>query len=117
VNQELLNKALMQAVSDCNVFATQQWLILGADPNYTLFRDSEEPNGYIQPTTPLRLVLFRASDSMLNESQLHALVEIASVLIEKGALKEPAQQIAQFRYGEVQYHPDHVVRKLWQLIL
>src|SRR5687767_11749237 len=94
------NEALMDAIAYHNIKAVQNCLETGADPNYTRYRDDEEPNGYIQPTTPLRLVMFCISDSLLEDSDLKQFAEIAKLLLRYGADPKPAMQIAEDRYGK-----------------
>jgi len=95
---------LMDAIAYCNLRAVQDCLENGADPNYTRHRDEDEPNGYMQPTTPLRLVMFRISDNLLDDSHLIQFAEIARLLLHYGADPKPAMQIAEYRYGK--YNPD-----------
>jgi hypothetical protein len=99
--QELtLNEELMEAVASFDIEAVKSCLERGADPNYTRFRDEEEPNGYIQPTTPLRMVMFRISDSFLEDDDIKKFGEIAKILLKHGADPKPAMQIAECRYGK-----------------
>ena len=111
------NELLMDAVSLCNVKEVLYYLKNGSDPNYARFKGDEEPNGYIQPTTPLRMVLFRISDSLLEENDYKNLKEITLLLLEHGADPTPAMQIAEFRYGK--YTPSSVegpLKIIWDII-
>ena len=101
--EQNINDQLMDAVAFYNVKAVQDCLEKGADPNYTLHTDEEEPDGYIQPTTPLRLVMFRISDCLLEDEHLKLFAEIATILLRHGADPKPAMKIAESRYGK--YYP------------
>ncbi|MBN1183812.1 MAG: hypothetical protein JXB49_16080 [Bacteroidales bacterium] len=112
-----LNEALMQAVSSYDINAVKYCLKQGADPNYTLFKDEDEPDGLIQPTTPLRLVMFRISDCLLEDADILKFAEIAKVLIQAGANTKPAIQIAEERYGK--FDPDYedsAFMRVWRII-
>ncbi len=100
MNNQTKNEALMDAVSYHDLKAVEYCLEIGANPNYTHYKDEEEPNGYIQPTTPLRLVMFCISDNLLEEEDLRQFAEIASILIKHGADPKPAMQMAESRYGK-----------------
>ena len=52
-----------------------------------------------QPTTPLKMAVFRLSDAMLEEEAQLRLVRIAAALIEHGASREPAKHLYESRYG------------------
>ena len=107
----------MDAVASCNVKAVQECLETGADPNYTRYRDEEEPNGYIQPTTPLRLVMFCISDALLEESHLKQFAEIAKLLLQYGADPKPAMEIAEWRYGKYDANAEEsAFMKVWQIV-
>jgi len=71
----------------------------GADPNYTISIAGAAPDAGEQPTTPLRLVMFRISDSDLTDDDLHRYAAIAQLLVQHGADPGPAMQIAESRYG------------------
>ena len=78
--------------------AVRACLQAGADPNYTVtFEGAASDAG--QPTTPLRLVMFRISDCDLTDDDLRRYAEIARLLLRFGADPEPAMQIAESRYG------------------
>jgi hypothetical protein len=94
-----LNDLLMAAVADCDVARTKELLAQGADPNYYQERDDENPDDPCQPTTPLRMVVFRISDSFLTEDHLAQFEEITRLLLKAGADPKPAQQLANQRYG------------------
>lgn len=98
------NENLMNAISEHDIASVKYHIEVGADPNYTRFRDDEEPNGYIQPTTPLRLVMFCISDPFLEDNHVEQFAEIAQVLLRHGADSKPAMQIAEARYGK--YNPN-----------
>jgi hypothetical protein len=117
MSKENLNEALMEAVSAFDLEAVKACLIKGADANYRRFSDEEEPDGLIQPTTPLRMVMFRISDCMLEDKDLEQFEMISEVLLEFGADPGPAMEIAESRYGT--YRPDIEINpftKVWHLI-
>ncbi len=113
-----INEQLMDAVSGYNLKAVQECLESDADPNYTIEMDEECPSDIIQPTTPLRLVMFRISDCLLEDNDLKQFVEIAKLLLRHGADPEPAMQVAEARYGK--YDPNFVEESpfmdVWRLI-
>jgi ankyrin repeat protein len=111
------NEALMDAVAYRRVEQVKYFLESGADPNYTVHTDEEELNGYIQPTTPLRLVMFCISDSLLEEEDLKQFAEIAKLLLQYGADPKPAMKIAESRYGK--YDPEinnGIFMEIWHIV-
>ena len=71
-----------------------------------------------QPTTPLKLCVFRLSDYMLEESNKKQLVDIASLLVQYGADKKEALEYFKLRYGTVgigQWSDNYFVQ-LYQLL-
>lgn len=112
-----LNEELMNAIVRHDVEAVKNCLENGAYPNYSRFRDDEEPNGLIQPTTPLRMVMFCISDCMLEDDDLKYFTEIAKLLIHYGADPKPAMEIAEDRYGK--YDPDAqngLFMEVWRIV-
>ena len=124
--QEGPQEELFEAVSNFDVSRVQELLRSGADPNcprqavarndrvrlvsgacsarlVKLFtRDGtplpdEEPG---QPTTPLKLVVFRISDCLLGVAELAAFKLVAEVLLTAGADPIPAVEYARERYGD-----------------
>ena len=95
-----INEKLMEAVESFNWHAVKEYLDRGANPNYCRFKDEDSPNGLMQPTTPLRMVMFRISDCDLTDQDLGQFREIAKLLVEYGADTKPAMQIAEVRYGK-----------------
>lgn len=53
----------------------------------------------VQPTTPLKLVGFRASDCMLGQGELASLARVAGLLLQHGARAAPALRHMERRYG------------------
>jgi ankyrin repeat protein len=100
-----LNDLLMDAVAYHDVEAVRDLLGRGADPNFRTFKDEDEPDGFIQPTTPLRMVMFRISDSLLEDAELREFLKIAQLLLDHGADPGPAMEIAEDRYGK--YDPTY----------
>jgi hypothetical protein len=92
-----LNEMLMKAVEDHDVLLVEDYLVKGADPNYTRTWEGDATH---QPTTPLRMVVFRISDNFLEEDDLKQFVEIAKLLVQYGAQSNPARQLAEIRYGK-----------------
>ena len=114
--QEGPQEELFEAVSNFDVRRVQELLRSGADPNCprqavrmvsgtcsALFtRDGtplpdEEPG---QPTTPLKLVVFRISDCLLGVAELAAFKLVAELLLAAGADPIPAVEYARERYGD-----------------
>ena len=94
-----LNEELMDAIVFLETNKVKECLRKGADPDYCRFRDEEEPNGLIQPTTPLRMIMFRISDCDIIENELKEYVKITKILLDHGADPGPAVKIAEDRYG------------------
>jgi hypothetical protein len=117
MEEQTKNENLMEVVASHNIQAVQDCLQQGADPNYTRFKDEEEPNGYIQPTTPLRLVMFCISDALLDDNSLKQFAEIAKLLLQYGADPKPAMEIAEWRYGK--YDPnaeESLFMDVWRIV-
>jgi len=112
-----INEELMDVVSKGNVAHVSKLLSEGADANHVrqswiidknrparaFFPDGtpmpEKDLDDAQPTTPLKLVGFRISDSMLTDRELLALKEIAEMLLAYGARAAPALRHMERRYG------------------
>lgn len=96
-----INQKLLEAVENFNTRLVKTCLENGADPNYRS-EDHEEtrPHSDLQPNTPLKMVVFRISDSLLMEEDLRHFSVIAELLLEYGADPEPALQMAEKRYGK-----------------
>ena len=86
----------LQGLAEC--------LAKGADPSYWQYPDDQETSGLMQPTTPLRMVMFRISDNDLTDEGLRTYAAIAKLLVEHGADARPAMDYAERRYG--QYDPN-----------
>jgi hypothetical protein len=97
MDKQHLDEALMQAVERFDVEKVHACLRAGANPNYVYEWDGDNTH---QPTTPLRMVVFRISDNFLEDEDLNEFAEIAKLLIQYGAEVEPARQLARLRYGE-----------------
>jgi hypothetical protein len=113
-----IDKQLYDAVAEYNVEEVRRLLNEGANPNYTrqnnvydlisnkyvytyLFDGTEEPEydlENMQPTTPLKLVVFRISDCMLECKDIQDFAIIAKLLIDAGADKKLAGEYAKNRY-------------------
>src|SRR5688500_1796568 len=102
MQQPNINELLMDAVAYCEVQKVKECLEKGADPNY--YRPIPGYDDYMQPTTPLRLLMFRLSDSLLEDHHFVQLAEIAKLLLKYGADPKPAMEIAEHRYGK--YDPN-----------
>lgn len=110
-------EALEAAVSDGDVGLVRAALAAGADPSaprqagvavrgaWRLLFDSrgaplpEDDPEDSQPTTPLKLVGFRISDSCLDEEGLLRFLDVARELIAAGARAVPALRHMERRYG------------------
>jgi hypothetical protein len=101
----------MDAIVHHDVDLVDDYLKAGANPNY----NNEEPYrggnvndvGYVgiehQPTTPLKMVVFRISDCMLKEPDWEEFLQITKLLLAAGADPEPAILLSEHRYGEYDY--------------
>ena len=87
---------LINAVAAIDVTTVSSLLSQGADPNGIRSPGGED---IIQPDRPLKMVVFRLSDCLLDESGWEGLATIAKMLLEYGADPVPAMQIAESRYG------------------
>jgi hypothetical protein len=96
VSAKQSGEELMAAVSAYDVPRVAAALRAGANANYR--REDHVVDG-IQPTSPLRLVLFRISDCFLTEEDLGAFAQIASMLLEAGADPHETLPMAEWRYG------------------
>lgn len=100
MNNRNLNEQLMTAVEEFDLDRVADCLAKGADPSYWRYTDEEETTDIMQPTTPLRMVMFRISDNFLTDSDLRIFEEIARLLVKHGADIGPAMEIAERRYGK-----------------
>ena len=98
MDKENLDEALMNAVERFDVEKVHHYLRAGANPNYVRHYSGGDLTH--QPTTPLRMVIFRISDNLLDYEDLIEFAKIAKLLIQYGAEVEPARQLARLRYGE-----------------
>lgn len=112
--EDLVNEALIKAVTNPDLEEVKALLAKGADPNYKwLFKrfirgqlrvmyDSQgnpiRDRDPIQPFSPLRMIIFRYSYL----GRPNSLFEIAKLLVEAGAQKEDA-----LTYYENTYGSDH----------
>lgn len=97
-NSENINDRLFDAISERDVSLVMKLLESGADPNCYLPSPGENPEA--QPTTPLRLVVFCISDTMLEEEDLLVFGEIAKLLLKHGADPKSAVELMELRYGK-----------------
>ncbi len=99
--QSDINQELIKAITEHNFVIVQRCLQNGADPNYTWTYDPESnlDMSLLQPTTPLSLLIFEISNSLLNDENLSEFYEIAKILLENNADPEPAILLAKQRYG------------------
>lgn len=96
-----LNEKLMKAVEEHDVIGVKKYLADGADPNYARTWGEDDTR---QPTTPLRMVVFRISDSFLEDADLKQFAQITQLLLHYGAHGKPALELAELRYGK--YDPN-----------
>jgi hypothetical protein len=109
----MVNDQLMDAVARHDPQAVRECLERGADANY--FVAMENPDD--QPTTPLRMVMFRISDSLLTDADLDQCAAITRLLLRSGADPRPALQLAERRYGR--YDPDQPptpFMRVWHIV-
>lgn len=99
-----LNSQLLDAVMYHKVHDVQRLLQQGADPNYDSYAGKSAAEKEGQPYTPLRMVMFCISDSLLDDDGLRDFAEVARLLTQFGAETKPAMEIAEQRYGA--YNPD-----------
>lgn len=88
----------MLAISERNVERVKELLETGADANY--YDDGVFNNPDIQPSTPLKSVIFYISDALLNDEDLQNHYDIAEMLLKAGANTEAAMELAEIRYGK-----------------
>lgn len=103
---------LFAAIAACSPDAVRDALDDGADPDHRL----PDPSGPLQPDTPLKLLLFRISDSLLSDDDLRACARIAHRLVAAGAERTEALQLAEARYGP--YDPDSTgpFAEVWHVV-
>ena len=99
-----LEDKLLHAVSSFDVEEVVSCLEKGVDPNCQFHFDIVVAGAKYQPSTPLRMVVFRISDNSLIDDDLRKFAKIARLLINKGADPAPAMELAETRYGK--YDPN-----------
>lgn len=112
-----IDDELYQAIMNLKLEKVQELLERGANSNYVrqdTFRlghlyvywyradgsEKEEIDDF-QPTTPLKLCIFRYSDCTLSDENRASIVEIAKLLITFGASVSGASSYYESRYGEL----------------
>jgi hypothetical protein len=105
---------LSQAVSAIDVEGVRNLLAQGADPNALRSPGGEE---IYQPDQPLKMVMFRLSDCLLQAPAHAQLATIASTLLTYGADPKPAMQIAEWRYGPYPGTEDGDTWQAWHLVV
>eukprot|EP00750_Incisomonas_marina_P012226 INCI16666.1.p1 GENE.INCI16666.1~~INCI16666.1.p1 ORF type:complete len:689 (-),score=155.48 INCI16666.1:45-2111(-) len=97
---------LCDAVARLDVEQVKQLLALGHDPNGVrrLWWDDENDDE-LQPSRPLKMVVFRLSDCTHTEIENDALAQIARALLDAGADPHNALQLAEARYGDCSDSP------------
>lgn len=111
-----LNEIMMDAVAAGDTARLRECLANGADANYQRALASGERSDILQPRSPITLLMFRISDSMLDDHDLARFVEVAKVLIESGADPEPGMRIARERYGEYDRTATGPFMDVWHVI-
>lgn len=112
-----MNEALMNAISDCNANLVKHCLENGANPNYYADHEWYKDSPESQPNTPLKLVMFRASDNLLTEDNLQELKIVAKLLLKAGADPKPARVISEIRYGKYEKNkPENAFDEILLLI-
>ena len=113
-----INETLMNAISECDAKAVKYSLDNGANPNFHVDHEWYKESPESQPDSPLKLVMFRASDNLLSTNKLKALKNIAEVLLTEGAASEPAKKMAEIRYGVYnKKRPDNVFEEIISLVM
>ena len=98
--QSDINLELVKAISEHNAANVQRCLHEGADPNYTWTHDAESglDSSFLQPTTPLSLLVFLISDSLLSEEDLSEFYEIAD------KVEIPQETVDQYNRFIIEYN-------------
>jgi hypothetical protein len=112
-----IDKQLELAVGNLELEKVQELLLLNANPNYTRQDTFLCPIRYkrffcynidgsekteidkCQPTTPLKMCVFRSSDCCLTDLERLKIIEIAKQLINSGASVSEAKEYYESRYG------------------
>ena len=125
---DLMNERLMEAVTRHDLDRVRELLATGADANYVRpllvcgdETDKPSPGGLIahqlhQPTTPLKLVMFRISDCLLGDEELRTFAKIAHLLLRHGAAPAPAMVIAESRYGAYDKAAAGAFAEVWHIV-
>lgn len=125
-----LDKQLMKSVSGIDRSTVEQLLFSGANPNYCR-QESVVKHGRLiwvydadgtpipesdcgQPSTPLKLCVFRMSDCRLGIEERQTLVEIAELLIQRGANRSGVAEFFRSRYGTPDRIYDEANRAVYQ---
>ena len=111
-----LNELLRDAIVNRKIDEVTRLLKFGADPNYRLPEESykDMSDFEAQPYSPLRLVVFIISDSLIGDEELAKDAKIAALLLEYGADAKSALQLAEHRYGK--YDPKMEITPFSKLI-
>lgn len=99
-----INNVLLHAVTYNMLDEVKHLFEQGANPNFDSYAGKTPSEKEGQPYTPLRMVMFRISDNLLDDEALKEFGEIAMLLLKHGAEPEPAMELAEQRYG--QYNPN-----------
>ena len=114
---DTLNDQLLHAVTYHKVPEVMHCLREGADPNYDSYAGKPEAERENQPWSPLRMVMFCISDSLLDENGLQEFAEVTRILLQWGADPQPAMEIAESRYGKYnEPQDDSTFMKIWKMI-
>lgn len=93
-----INVNLIAAVSAVLLEEVERWLKSGAEPNWEHSAMPLQYDPYI-PRTALTILVFRISDCMLSDNQMHKYAAIARMLIQHGAVTTKARELSEARYG------------------
>ncbi len=100
-----IQEYLEKGISNFDVGQVQKAIEEGADVNNkqprTLYKGVAAYK--YQPYSPLRLVVFRISDSDLSDEDLEKYIQITQLLLQAGADAGAAMKLATIRYGK--YNP------------
>lgn len=98
-----LNVLLREAICSRNTHELESLLSAGADPNFCLPKEEYahlNADYEDQPYSPLRLLVFIISDSLISDKELLVDARAAKLLLDHGADPLPAIELAEKRYGK-----------------
>ena len=97
--EELSWYLMGEGIADANATIVHDCLILGADPNFEMPYNLHEPKE-TQPITPLQLVLFYVSKTLVTKSDISTYITITKLLLDYGARADSAITYCQSLLGD-----------------